>query len=89
MCNELIKAIRATEAYSMGEETGVVIVKAAAMDCANRWFMVEGVKKAWRRVYVVDCSTPNGYVVEVVGGSQMAEADLINYAIRQRAVEEA
>lgn len=89
MCNELIKAIRATEAYSMGEETGVVIVKAAAMDFANRWFMVEGVKKAWRRIYVVDCSTQNGYVVEVVGGSQMAEADLINYAIRQRQAEEA
>lgn len=89
MCNELIKAIRATEAYADGEENGVSIVKAASMDFANRWFMVEGVKKAWRRVYVVDCSTPNGYVVEVVGGSQMAEADLIAYAIRQRQVEEA
>lgn len=88
MCNELIKAIRAAEAYSMGEENGVVILAARFADLANRWFIVEGVCWAFRRVYVVDCSTPNGYVVEVVGGSQMAEADLITYAIRQRQIEE-
>jgi hypothetical protein len=85
MCNELIKAIRATEAYAEGEENGVVLVAARSMDFANRWFRVEGVKKAFRRVYVVDCSTPNGFVVEVLGGSAMTEeADLINYAIAER-----
>lgn len=85
MAANLIKAIRATEAYSMGEETGVVIVSARGCDFADRWFIVEGTRKAFRRVYVVDCSTPNGYVVEVVGGSGVEEADLINYAIAQRA----
>ena len=85
----MIKAIRAVEAYADGEENGVHIVKAAQADFAERWFIVEGSKKAWRRVYVVDCSTPNGYVVEVVGGSQMSQADLIIYATRQRHIDAA
>jgi hypothetical protein len=85
----LIKAIRAVEAYSNGEEVGVVLIGARSADIADRWFIVEGVRRAFRRVYVVDCSTPNGYVVEVVGGSQMDEADLITFAIAQRAREAA
>jgi hypothetical protein len=90
MCNELIKAIRATEAYVNSEEVGVVIVAARSLDMCNRWFRVEGVRRAFRRVYVVDCSTPNGYVVEVVGGSQWQdEADLINYALKQKETEKA
>jgi hypothetical protein len=80
----LIKAIRAVEDYSNGEEVGVVLVGARSADIADRWFIIEGVRRAYRRVYVVDCSTPNGYVVEVVGGSQMDEADLITFAIGQR-----
>lgn len=35
MAANLIKAIRATEAYSMGEETGVVIVSARGCDLAD------------------------------------------------------
>lgn len=85
MCNELIKAIRAAESYAMGEENGVAIVSARSADIANRWFIVEGVRRAFRRVYVVDCATPNGYVVEVMGGSQMTEAELITFAIEVRA----
>jgi len=85
----LIKAIRAVEAYANGEEEGVHIVKATQADFAERWFIVEGSKKAWRRIYVVDCSTPNGYVVEVVGGPQMCEGDLITYATRQRHIDAA
>lgn len=85
MAANLIKAIRAAEGYSMGEENGVVIVAARSADIANRWFIVEGVRRAFRRIYVVDCATPNGYVVEVMGGSQMTEADLITFAIEVRA----
>lgn len=89
MAANLIKAIRAAEAYSMGEENGVVIVAARGCDFADRWFIVEGTRKAFRRVYVVDCSTPNGYVVEVMGGSQMTEAELIDIAIARRAQDAA
>ena len=85
MCNELIKAIRAAESYAMGGENGVAIVSARSADIANRWFIVEGIRRAFRSVYVVDCATPNGYVVEVMGGSQMTEAELITFAIEVRA----
>lgn len=84
MAANLIKAIRAAEAYSMSDESGVVIVSARCCDFAERWFIVEGTRKAFRRVYVVDCATPSGYVVEVMGGSQMAETDLISFAIEVR-----
>lgn len=84
----LIKAIRAAEAYAAGNETRPIEITAArSMDLANRWYRVEGVRRSFRRIYVVDCSTPNGYVVEVVGGSQMDEAALITYAIAQRTRE--
>lgn len=85
MADNLIKAIRAADAFSMGGESGVVIVSARVCDFAERWFIVEGVRKSFRRIYVVDCATPNGYVVEVMGGSQMTEAELIDFAIEVRA----
>ena len=80
----LIKAIEAASAYASAE-SGVQMVSARSMDLANRWFRVEGVRKAFRRIYVVDMQNPNGFVVEVVGGSMMDEGDLINYAIRNGA----
>ena len=85
MAANLIKAIRAAEDYSMGEESGCIIIGARGCDFAERWFIVEATRKAFRRIYVVDCATPNGYVVEVMGGSQMTEAELISFAIEVRA----
>lgn len=77
----LIKAIEAAASYASAEgDEGVILVNARSMDFADRWFRVEGVRKAFRRVYVVDMHA--NHVVEVLGGHAMEENDLINYAIR-------
>jgi hypothetical protein len=85
---KLVKAIEAAAAYSAAAELGVQMVSARSMDMTDRWFRVEGVRRAFRRVYVVDMQSGAGYVVEVLGGSHMDEADLITYAMQQRKAEE-
>ena len=76
----LTKAIEAVSQYAIAEEIGVEIVNARCADMAGKWVIVEGVRRAFRRVYVVDCTAPNGFVVEVLAGSRMTEEQLIRYA---------
>lgn len=79
----LIKALTAAEAYAACTELGVQLVAARSLDIAGRWVRVEGSRRSFRRTYVVDCSTPNGFVVEIIGGSQMDDIDCIAYALAE------
>lgn len=84
----LVKAIEAATAYA-STESGVQIISARQLDFVGRWFLVQGVRKAFRRTYIVDMETPNGFVVELLGVSNtMDEADLIQRAMVQRKSEE-
>lgn len=85
---KLVKAIEVASAYAITEES-VQIISARQLDLAQRWFLVEGVRKAFRRTYIVDMQEPEGFVVELLGVHITAdEADLITRAIAQRKAEE-
>lgn len=80
----LIKALRAVEAYSNNDEIGVIITEAIAHGFASRYIIVKGVRRAFHRVYVVDCSTPNGFVFEIMGGHAMTDEELIDATVRNQ-----
>ncbi|QXN71020.1 hypothetical protein RCDORMIO_33 [Rhodobacter phage RcDormio] len=84
----LIAAITAAAAYAEFDEPGVQIVAARSADLADHWFVVEGVRKSFRRIYVVALRAALGLepvVVEVMGGSHMNDEALILTA--RRAIE--
>lgn len=73
-------AIKAAETYAK-EEGNVVMVSARSVDFAERWFIVEGVRKGYHRFYVVDrCSMLLARVVEVINGVQMDADKMIDFA---------
>ena len=49
----LIAAVTAAAAFAESEEPGVQIVAARSADLVDRWFVVEGRRKSFRRIYVV------------------------------------
>jgi hypothetical protein len=77
--NNLIKAIKAAEAYSLREELGVILTGARSMEITGQWIKVEGVRRAFHRTYVVNCASDQ--VWEVLGGSQMDDNALIRSAM--------
>lgn len=84
----LTAAIQAAAAYGESEDPGVQIVAARSADLAYHWFVVEGRRKSFRRIYVVALRGSLGLepvVVEVMGGSRMNDEALILTA--RRAIE--
>lgn len=54
----MIKAIEAVETYIKAEcDVGVILTRVVCMNIYNTIFVVAGVRKAWRRSYVVNVET--------------------------------
>ena len=59
----LSQAIEAASAYAVSQVETVHMVSARSLDSANRWFRVEGWRRAFRRTYMVDLL--DGRVTEI------------------------
>ena len=60
-----------------------MIIAARSACLAGRWFIAEGRRKSFRRVYVVDLAdSPAARVVEVMGATRMNDEALILTAQR-------
>lgn len=80
----LIAAITAAAAFAESEEPGVQIVAARSADLVDRWFVVEGRRKSFRRIYVVAVREAplEPVVVEMIGGSRLNDEALIAFALQ-------
>lgn len=80
----LIAAITAAAAFAESEEPGVQIVAARSADLVDRWFVVEGRRKSFRRIYVVAVREAplEPVVVEMMGGSRLNDEALIAFALQ-------
>lgn len=77
MTQNLIKAIKAADEAAAAQGEEVIMTSARGGDFAERWFIVQGTRRAFRRTYVVDMSGDIPHVTEVLGGHAMSDDDLI------------
>lgn len=79
----LSQAIEAASAYAASQVETVHMVRARSLDFANRWFRVEGTRRAFRRTYMVDLI--DSRVTEIMGVAlAMSDDDLILIAQRSK-----